>query len=337
METVVVTTSRAALHSWSLLLALAGTACGNSPAADPKRAVESGSAGATPDDIVVADTTTVTVPLSLASQLYVERDAAILARSSGTVQVIRVDLGTRVAAGQELGRLESADQEIALNQARESFENTKQQVERQRALATAGVVTRADSERVEFEHRQARLALQKAQRELDLTRIVAPFSGVVTGRIARVQRLVKPGDSLFRVTALEPVLAAVHVPEASASALPIGAAARVIDGDGDTAKARVIRASPIIDAASGTREVILQLAPGSRLTPGSTVTVRLGAPRRRVISIPRSAVNRQGYVLVWQDNRTVLRQVTLGAELDGDRVEVIGGLSPGDRVVRGGP
>ncbi len=161
----------------------------------------------------MADTATMAVPLALPSQLYVERDAAILARSTGVVEALLADLGRRVSAGQELARLESTDQAIALDQAREAFDNTKQLVERQRALATAGVVTRADSERVEFEHRQASLALKKAQREIDLTKIVAPFSGVVTGRTARVQRLVNPGDSLFRVTALEPVLAAVHVPE----------------------------------------------------------------------------------------------------------------------------
>ena len=52
--------------------------------------------------------------------------------------------------------------------------------ERQRALTTAGFATQADSEQVEFEYREAELALRKAQRDFDLTRIVAPFGGVVT-------------------------------------------------------------------------------------------------------------------------------------------------------------
>ena len=38
--------------------------------------------------------------------------------------------------------------------------------------------------------------------------------------MARIHRLVNPGDSLFRVTALAPVLAAVRVPEASAGGHP---------------------------------------------------------------------------------------------------------------------
>jgi membrane fusion protein (multidrug efflux system) len=294
------------------------------------------SAGSSPT-VATAESTTVNRPLTLPSQLYVEHDAAIVARSSGIVESILVDMGTRVAAGQALARLESADQEIALAQAREQSANASQRVERQRALATAGVVTRADSEQVEFEHRDAELALRKAQRDYDLTRIVAPFAGVVTARMARVQRLVNAGDSLFRITALAPVLATVHVPEGAAAGLRVGAEARVLTAGGASAGARVVRASPVLDAASGTRELVLQLARGSSLTPGSSVTVQLGAQRRRVLAIPRAAVARDGYALVQENGRTAFCAVTLGADLDGGKVEVLSGIAAGETVVKAAP
>jgi RND family efflux transporter MFP subunit len=312
--------------------------CGRDRQRPTSAQAETASTSATPAPAVTTvDTATVEAPLSLPSQLYVEHDATVYARSAGVVESILVDLGSRVAPGQELARLESTDQTIALDQAKEKFANTKQTVERQRALATAGVVTRADSEQVEFEHRQAGLALQKAQRDFDLTRIIAPFGGVITARVARVQRLVNSGDSLFRVTALEPVLAAVHVPETAAAGLRPGGSAQVLGAGGVSAAARIIRASPIIDGASGTRELILQLAPGSRLVPGSSVTVRLGLQRRQVVTIPKAAVARDGYALVWEDNRTTLRAVTLGSELDSGRVEVLSGLAPGEKVVQNVP
>jgi RND family efflux transporter MFP subunit len=212
-------------------------------------------------------------------------------------------------------------------------------VERQRALKTAGVVTQADSEQVEFEHREAMLGLRKAQRDYDLTRIVAPFTGVVTGRTARIGRLVGSGDSLFRLTALRPILAAVRVPEASAAGIAVGTEAEVVGLGGATSRAKVIRASPIVDAGSGTREMILQLitAGGPRLTPGTSVTVRLGSQRRQVVAIPRTAVADDGYALVWADDRTTLRPLTLGSELEGDRIEVLSGLAPGEKVVRTAP
>jgi RND family efflux transporter MFP subunit len=322
-----------------LALIAAIVACG-SPDPEPGRAPIkiAGSADAAPESLVLvsAETVSVELPLSLPAQLYVEHDAAIYARSQGIVESILVDLGSRVGVGQLLARLESADQAIALAQARDRHANATVQAERQRALKSAGVVTLADSERVELDLREASLTLQKAQRDYDLTRILAPFGGVVTGRTARRGRLVDAGDSLFHVTALAPVLAAVRLPEALAFGVRIGAQAEVWGPRGERARARVARASPVIDPASGTREVVLQLAGGDRLPPGSSVTVRIGAETRRVVAVPREAIG-DGYALVWDANRTSLRQVTVGGELPGELVEVVSGLAPGEKVVRAGP
>ena len=319
------------------MVCLAAVACGG-PAADgnDQRVAETSSGAMPASSLVTADTVTVDLPLSIPAQLYVEHDAAIYARSAGIVESILVDLGSRVTAGQLLGRLESTDQSIALAQARDRHADAIVQAERQRALKTAGVVTQADSERVELDLRSATLALQKAQRDYDLTRIVAPFGGVVTGRSGRIGRLVGDGDSLFHLTALSPVLASVRLPEGSAFAVKLGAEADVLGPRGERARARVIRASPVIDPASGTREIVLQLTGGDRLPPGSSVTLRIGSEARRVVAVPKEAIG-EGYALVWDSDRTSLRQVTVGDELPGERVEVVSGLAPGEKIVRNGP
>lgn len=322
-----------------LLLLAAAAACARGDGRVEREPIDTGEAVGAPADpamLVTADTVTVELPLSLPAQLYVEHDAAIYARSAGVVESILVDLGARVAAGQLLARLENTDQTIALEQAKDRHDNAVVQADRQRALKSAGVTTQADSERVELELREAVLALRKAQRDFDLTRIVAPFGGVVTGRTARVGRLVEAGDSLFHVTALSPVLASVRVPEASAFGVKLGAEADVVGPRGETARARVVRASPVIDPASGTREVVVQLTGGDRMPPGSSVTLKIGTETRRVVAVPREAVG-EGYALVWDDDRTSLRQVEVGGELPGERVEVVSGLAPGEKVVRTGP
>jgi RND family efflux transporter MFP subunit len=283
-----------------------------------------------------AETITVALPLSLPGQVYVEHDAWVYARTTGVAESVLVDLGAGVRAGQLLAQLEHVDQEIAVGQAEVAYQNARREVERQRQLAQSRMVAAADSERAEADFRTADLALQQARRNLELTRISAPFSGVVAARVLRQGRLVQPGDSLFRITATAPLLVAVHVPEPAARSVSVGASAWVESGGAGSA-ATVIRAAPTLDAASGTREVVLRLQREARFQPGSAVTARLGGERRRVVALAAEAVADSGYVLVWQDGRTTLRAVTVGARLPDGRIEIISGLAAGDRVARPGP
>ncbi len=310
--------------------ALAATGCGDDPG--PARA----ETPVTSLALFSADTLTVDAPLALPSQLYVEHDAVVAARSAGVVEAVLADLGTKVAAGQLLAKLESVDQEIALGQAENAYDDAERLVRRTRELTRSGAATVADSERAEMQDRQAELAVRKARRDYELTRITAPFAGLVTSRLARPRRLVGPGDTLFRVTAMTPLLARVRVPETAAAEIRAGNEAEVAALSGLTAKARVVHVSPAIEPASGTREVVLEIAPGSRLTPGASVSVRLGRERRRVIAVPRDAIGEDGYALVWENGRTALRAVTLGADLGNGRVEVVSGIAAGERLARPG-
>jgi RND family efflux transporter MFP subunit len=331
VEDVVMTIRIRACAAVATVLVAAG--CG-----DPPRTQTASAPPARPDAaaLAIVDTATVDAPLSLPGQLYVENDAVVIARATGLVEAVTVDLGTPVAAGQLLAKLESTDQEIALARATEEANNAKRVAERQRALAAVGGTTAADLERIESELRRADIQLRQAERDQALTRVVAPFDGVVTARMARARRLVGVGDSLFRITAAAPLLVSVRVPESSVDGMRVGARATVASLRGISAGARVVRASPAIDPGSGTRELVLQLEPAARLMPGASVTVQLGAERRRVVAMPREAVAEEGYALVWADDRTTLRAVTLGADLGGGRVEVVSGLVPGETVVRSG-
>jgi len=281
---------------------------------------------------IVAETVSVALPMSIPAQLYVEHDAIIVARTAGMVESVLVDMGRGVAQGELLASLEDADQRIALERAQTQSENAQRILVRSRVLAESGYVSRVDSEQARFEAEQASLAVRKAQRDLDLTRVAAPFAGVITSRAARPRRMVQPGDSLFHLTALAPLLASVRVPESSAVTIAVGSGAEALTLDGRRVRARVIRASPTIDAASGTREVILQVDGGRGLRPGATVTVRIGAQRRQVIAIPRESVA-DGYVLVWENGRTDMRPVRLGVDLPDGRVEIIAGLEAGERLL----
>jgi cobalt-zinc-cadmium efflux system membrane fusion protein len=143
------------------------------------------------------------------------------------------------------------------------------------------------------------------------------------------------GDTLFRVTERTPLYVRVRVPEASARRLRVGDAASVVTAMGEISDARVVHAAPFVDAASGTREIVLEvLRPRAELLAGSSVTVRVGREARRVTSVPRDAIAPEGYAVVVENGRSTLRPVTIGRDIGGGRVEVLSGLSPGERLAR---
>jgi membrane fusion protein (multidrug efflux system) len=323
--------ARAALAPVLLVLAAACTEETRSPSPQQAGAPMS---GAIPKVEYTVDTSTVELPIESRAQLYAEHDAVVVARTAGTIDSLFAELGDRVRARQPLARMESTEQEIALASAEASLDNVGRALWRVRELRKSGGVTPADSELVEFQLRQAQIARRKAQHEVELTRIVAPFAGVVTARLARPGRFVAVGDTLFRVTEPAPLYARVRVPESSARSLRVGDAASVVAAGGTASAARIVHAAPFVDAASGTRELVLELRSAGSLLAGSSVSVRLGRETGRVMSVPRAAIAPEGYAVVVENGRSTLRPVTLGRDIGNGRVEVLSGLSPGERLAR---
>ena len=193
------------------------------------------------------------------------------------------ELGDRVSAGERLARMESAEQEIALASAEAALDNLNRAATRSRTLTKSGGIDAADSEQVEFQLRQADIARRKARRDVELTRIVAPFAGVVTSRVARPSRFVAVGDTLYRVTEQAPLFARVRIPESSARGLRVGESRRSSLAAGESSPARIVHAAPFVDAASGTREIVLRVgARRRRIARRQQRDVRLGREGRRV-------------------------------------------------------
>jgi RND family efflux transporter MFP subunit len=135
-----------------------------------------------------------------------------------------------------------------------------------------------DIKRVEESLNSARQEEKSLELELEKTKVTSPFAALVARRYVREGQTVAKGDRLFWVTSEAPLLLRFTLPEKFFGKLQRGQKLDVTSSDttGETHSARVREISPVVDPASGTFEVLLELSgsPGS-LRPGMAATARL--------------------------------------------------------------
>ncbi len=241
--------------------------------------------------------------------LVVEDQVDVAAQREGMVAKIHVDTGTMVRKGQLLAALDdrqiAADKEAADAKVRSSVADLKGwegevrvlQADRERAekMWEAQLITKQDLDHVrykveadEYEVERARENLGNARAsarslelELEKTRILAPFNGVVARRYVRAGQRVAIGDRLFWVTAVGPLRVKFALPERFLGRVSKGDELSVTAAD-DQQKhtAKVIQVSPVVDPSSGTIEVLAEVVgPAGDLRPGMTANVSLGSPK----------------------------------------------------------
>jgi RND family efflux transporter MFP subunit len=196
----------------------------------------------------------------------------------------------------------------------------------------------------------ARLEAMRAQTEaaqaqeisartmLGYSRLVAPFAGIVTARMADPGTLASPGVPLLQIDQSGPLQLQAAVDESMVAAVHRGMKTPVsVDGASSASIAGTIaEIDPAADLSTHSFLVKIDLPASSQLRAGMFGTAEFANGVRSAIFVPRSAVVARGslncaYVL---DSRGVaqLRYVTLGAP-QGDLIEVLSGVSAGERLV----
>ena len=138
--------------------------------------------------------------------------------------------------------------------------------------------TIADVARYRAEEAAAKADLESASLQLEQSRIVAPFAGVVGRSSVRSAQEVKKGDVLFWITAVSPLHVLFTVPESVMARFSVGAPLELTTADYPELRqaARILHVSPVVDPASGSVQVIGLVSHASPLLkPGMSMQVRL--------------------------------------------------------------
>jgi membrane fusion protein (multidrug efflux system) len=154
--------------------------------------------------------------------------------------------------------------------------------ERAQALTAGNVLSKSDLDDKRARYAVAVAAWEKAKAMRDYTVIRAPFAGIITEKYARIgQKTIEDKESpLFKLTALEPLLARIYVPEKELLRIRRGTRVEVTAASFPHVKATgaVEYISPTLDAGSGSFEVIVRVRrePSQPiLRPGLAVQIRL--------------------------------------------------------------
>jgi membrane fusion protein (multidrug efflux system) len=211
----------------------------------------------------------------------VDQDVTISARITGIVDEILVDRGSAVAKDQALARLDSREAEQGVLEAKEDMELARAEYERAKSLSASKVLSAADLDEKKAQYQVTVARWEKAKTLRDYTVVRAPFAGIVTEKFARAgQKVIEDrNEPLFKITASEPLLARIYLPEEELLTVRRGDPVDVVlDRFPKAHAAGVVQfISPTVDAASGTFQVIVHVRRDpsqAELRPGVAVKIR---------------------------------------------------------------
>lgn len=283
------------------------------------------------------------------------RQTAVAAQVAGAVVSLDVKAGDVVRPGQVLLRIDAraAEQTAAagaaqVQAARAAQEAATRDFERQKQLFSKNYISQAalDSAEAQYKATQAQAAAQLASAGAARTQsgfyvVTAPYKGVVAEVSVVLGDMAMPGRALLTLYDPAALRVSAAVPQAVAARLAPGQAVQVDLPGAATARITPVKTQwmPTVDPATHTLELRLDLPAGlSGVTPGMFARAWLpvaGAPEARLYVPARAVVRRAELTALYvlgADGRAMLRQVRLGRG-QGDTVEVLAGVSAGERVV----
>jgi multidrug efflux system membrane fusion protein len=353
---------RVALITVLVLLALAGVVWWSRPASVPQQAA--GGRTAPPMSIVSETVGKGDIGINLNALGTVASLATVTVRTQISGYLMKIDFkeGQDVKKGDLLAEIDSRPYEATLAQVKGQLardeallKGAQVDLTRYQGLAAQNAVPHQtldtqvalvaqDQGTVEAD----RGTVKSAEVNLQYCRILSPLDGRVGLRQVDQGNYVTPGDAsgLVVITQLQPISVLFTVPEDNLQAISkrlqdgavLPATAYDRSGANKIADGSLQTFDSQIDPTTGTIKLRAQFPNESRtLYPNQFVNVRLLLDTHKDVTTMSTAGIQRGVpgtfvYLINADSSVSVRPVKLGVT-DGERVEILSGLAPGDRIV----
>lgn len=280
---------------------------------------------------------------------------------SGRVQSVAVQLGDRVTEGQVLATIDTKPYELniqaaeaELSKARAVLSEKQQQFNRRKTLFDKGWVAKAALEQAQVGLRsgqsQVNFAISQlnlAQRDLDNTKLAAPFDGVISERTIDAFVEVGAGRKVFEINAEGALEVAFDVPETSISRITLGMPASIVFAAENTCvcNARVTKIGTSAGDANAFPVKAALLDPPATVLPGMTAELTIvleGDKGETAYLMPIAALvpegnPPEGFVFVYDSETSTVRKTAVRlTTATNNMVGVMEGIKAGDVIAVAG-
>ena len=283
------------------------------------------------------------------------QEASVGAESNGLrIAELRAQVGDSVQRGQVLAsfatetiQADVALARAALAEAQANAAEAQANAERARAVAGSGAVSAQQVGLYLSQEQSAKARVDSAKAQLDAqllrqkqTQVLAPDSGIISARNATLGAVVGAGTELFKLIRQGRLEWRAEVTASELARIVPGTTVLVTAPGGAQRKGKVRMLAPTVDAASRNGLVYVDL-PGAAGTfkPGMYARGEFELGQSSALTVPQTAVVvRDGFSYVYRvgaEQRVSQLKVQTG-RITGDRVEVLNGVKPEDRLVASG-
>lgn len=319
-------------------------------------------------EAIPVQSATISEQVSAFGNIQTEDLVEIVPQVSNRVTEIHADLGDNVNQGDLLAEIYEApfreavqQAQAQVRQARATLNRDSTELGRQEQLLERDVISRSEFETAQStylnslaQYESAQATLAQSQEDLNNTDIVSPVNGVILSRSISEGDVASTGTTIFEIANLTGFETRVFLPIQDWQRVEVGQQVNMaLSTAGENiAEGVVSRKSPRLDPTTGLGEVVISLTnTSSSVYQGALVQARINLQtKENAVVIPRSALvekvdtyiepetgtielERSYSAFITQgDTTAVRRELELGIE-QGDRIEVMNGLQPGDKLV----
>lgn len=297
-----------------------------------------GAGAAIPVEVRPVDRGDIAVSLLTYTTIEAERHVDVIARTQGLVKTIYVEEGQTVTQGQPLAQLDEEALKLQVREREINMQNLKATLDRAAELRDKELISSQEYEQTRFNYEGAKTQYESAKLNLEYATIRAPFSGIVSGRLIEVGNLVNANQAVFRIADFNPLLARIFVPERQIRQVKVGQSVRIsVEGTDQVYTGRVRMISPVVDPASGTIKVTVEIDDRTRtLRPGMFATVNIITEvHQNALRVEKKALVSEAegtFAFLYNGGSAQKTRLELGFS-EGNWVEVLAGLTDGDSVI----